>query len=336
MKNLLPVFVAVSLLWASAVYAQDSDTNAQARELYNHGIKLYEQGDHTAAAEAFREAYRLRPSYKILFNLGQAEAAASRLGLAMEAFQRYLVDGGDDIPPDRKDYVVTEINRLQALVGDLEVEAPDNSSVYVDGVLRGTTPLTGPVLVVAGVDHEAVVVHENKQLIKQKFKVWATRTHTIKAEKKAPPTVPAEKPAVEEPVEKPVEEPEPVEEEPEEDSEGLDQTYFWIGLGATAAFGAVAIGMDVLAGDKISRVEDDAGNDSLKDDAEMVQNTGIAFMALAGAALVTTGVLAVFTDWGTEKDDADAADSAGAADTAVLLSPWAGGDAGGFSLTGRF
>jgi len=110
---LLISVLAGSFFWTAASRAQDGDTNSQARELFEHGIKLYDQGEPRTAAEAFREAYRLRPSYKILFNIGQAEASSGRYGLAMEAFQQYLVKGKDEIPVERRDFVSDEIRRLE-------------------------------------------------------------------------------------------------------------------------------------------------------------------------------------------------------------------------------
>jgi len=329
MKNLLLLLVSAGLfLCASAVCSQEEDRNKQARELYKHGIKLYEQGEHKTAAEAFREAYRLRPSYKILFNIGQAEASSGRYGLAMEAFQQYLVDGKDAVPTERKDYVIGEIARMQQLVGELEVEAPENSSVYVDGVMRGMTPLTGPVIVVAGTDHDVVVVHNNQQLLKEKFKVWAGRTHTIEAEaipeKKITPA-PEPMPEPEEKTAEQEKEEEPQEQVPED--EGLDQTYFWIGVGTTAAFGAVALSCNFVARDKNEEYKKNPSKD-LFNEVENIQNVGITFLALTGAALVTTGILAIFTDFSMGSEDEEGAEVS----RNIIIAPWMAQGSGGIRM----
>jgi len=311
----------VFMIMAGTSSAQeDADSSRQARDLYQQGIENFEKGRHAEAADAFREAHKLRPSWKIFYNIGQAEAAAGRYGLALEYFQKYLVKGRDEIPLERKEYVLAEMRRLKDLVGELKVQAPKDSVVYVDGVNRGTAPLLKPVLVVAGEEHEVVVTLEENEILQKKFSVWGGSRFEVKAVR------PEEKPAPVEEVQP--EEPEPVPEpEPEEEpgDEGLDQTYFWIGLGASAAFGAVTIGMIVLSDQKLDDVRSDPDSDSLRDETKICQNTGIAFMALTGAALVTTGILAAFTDFSFEDEGTD-----------VALAPWASDNAGGMGVMGRF
>jgi len=301
--------------------AQEDSAAGQARIFYENGIELYEQGDAQAAAGAFREAYRLRPSWKILFNIGQCEAAAGRYGLAMEAFQQYLVDGRDDIPLERKDYVAAEILRLQALVGELNVEAPEGSTVMVDGVIRGKTPLTGPVIVVAGVDHEVVVIRRDKRLLEQTFKVWASRTHEIKVPEQSAAEKSGTGPGEEEndSVDNPV---------ADEDSGGLNQIFFWSGVGATAAFGAVTIAMELVVMDRREQYNDKPEKD-LYYEVEIMQTTGITFLALTGAAAVATGVLAVFTDFSGEIGEIG---KGGRISGRALMSPWFGQDSGGLSI----
>jgi len=233
------------------------------------------------------------------------------------------VDGGDDIPPDRKDYVVTEINRLQALVGEVEVEAPEGSVIYVDGVLRGTAPVLTPVMVVGGKKHEIVIVHENQEILRQKFSVWGAKKIAIKAEKEKPGPVVAEP--------EPVEEPEPVAEEREEPiapSEGLDPLYLWISLGGTAAFGAAALALELVISDKQDEYGDN-GDPGVKEDGEALQPAGIAFVVLTGAALVTTGVLAIFTDFSSLSGE-ESADSTMSGKLGVT--PWAGANSGGLEI----
>ena len=57
-------------------------------------IWLYGDKKFKEAADAFRLANHLRRSWKLLYNIGQCEAAAKRYGMALDAFERYVAEGG--------------------------------------------------------------------------------------------------------------------------------------------------------------------------------------------------------------------------------------------------
>jgi len=329
-KSIICVFFLACMSFAvSEPAAQEAqDSNALARQSYEQGISHYENGDYKAAATAFREAYTLRPSWKILFNIGQSEAAAKRYGLAMEAFQKYLIKGGDDIPGDRKDYVTEEIRRLKELVGEVEVDAPEKSAVYIDGVLRGTAPLLSPVLVVGGTRHEAVVKLEKDELLRREFSVWGGKKIKLVAQKK-PEKAPGPAPVAV--AEKPEPEEEQEEAGPEEETQQLDPLYFWLSLGATAAFGGATLAVEFVVKDKYEQYEE-KGDSSIKDEGRTLQPVGIAFLALTGAAAVATGVLAYFT-FAETGDAGEAGETGDDSDTArIHVAPWAGTGSGGLML----
>jgi hypothetical protein len=65
--------------------------------------------------------------------------------------------------------------------------------------------------------------------------------------------------------------------------------------------------------------KDELATDAELERAERMQSAGIAFLALTGAAAVTTAVLAFFTDWGEESPHPDplpAGEGAGTGETA--------------------
>jgi len=151
----------LAIALAALVLAPAKATADEARELFMQGIEAFERGDYKAAAEAFRKAYTAKESWKVLYNIGQAEAAATRYGLALEAFESYLVSGGDDVPDARREEVLAEIQRLRVLVGVLEVDAEPGAELLVDGISRGTTPFDGIKRVAAGT-HQVVVRHNGE------------------------------------------------------------------------------------------------------------------------------------------------------------------------------
>ena len=160
----------------SAFCGPQSDSEAQmqkekASESFTRGLDFYDKGQFAQAAEAFREANGYLYNWKILYNIGQSEAAARRYGMALEAFEEYLARSGDEISLERRDEVMAEVARLRQIVGMLEIRAPIGARVQVDSVDRGTAPLTGPVLVASGVVHDVRVILEGVVLFQQQMKL---------------------------------------------------------------------------------------------------------------------------------------------------------------------
>lgn len=162
----------------SARALDDGDAAAKA---FEKGINAYNKDDYETAASYFRKANELSFSWKILYNIGQSEAAAKRNGLALQAFEEYLTRAGDDISQTRRDEVVSEIRRLKLIVGMLEVDAPKGAIVFVDGEKRDTLPLLGPVMISAGIAHEVVIELDGKTLHRQKIRVSGGHTQKIVA-----------------------------------------------------------------------------------------------------------------------------------------------------------
>jgi hypothetical protein len=124
----------------------------EARRHYRRALQLYEQeGDAEGALAELERAYDLAPSYKILFNLGQAARAAHEYATALRALQRYLGDGGGELAAARRTEVEDQIVVLQGFVGQVEVvSSAAGATVSVDDVTVGTTPLDQPLVLNGG------------------------------------------------------------------------------------------------------------------------------------------------------------------------------------------
>ncbi len=81
-------FVAYIIILVCDIAEAEND---YAWNLYRKGIEDFKAARYQNAVNAFREAYSARPSWKILYNIGQCEAAITRYGLALEAFEKYMV-----------------------------------------------------------------------------------------------------------------------------------------------------------------------------------------------------------------------------------------------------
>ena len=186
----------IVLAWGLPVLADDAsesgDANAEdadARTAFVDATKLYNEKQYDEALKLFQKAYALKPSWKLYYNIGQAAVAAKRQGVAISAFEKYLTEGGDEIPLGRRDEVLKEVERLRQIVGAIDLKAPDGFEVEVDGVNRGKTPLVGRLRVSASRKHQIVLKDGDKVVDTQTVLVGGQETIavTLSADN-APPT----------------------------------------------------------------------------------------------------------------------------------------------------
>ncbi len=172
---------AISLIFALACFALPlrAAENDDAKASFEEAKQLYSQEKFPEAADAFRRAYELKPSWKLLYNIGQSEAAARRYGLALEAFEKYLAESGDEVTEERQKEVREEVKRLREIVGALDVDVPPDSIVVVNGVERGKAPLSGYLMVAAGVDHHVMVDLDGASIIDRTVRVSGGQVMTV-------------------------------------------------------------------------------------------------------------------------------------------------------------
>ncbi len=83
-----------------------------AKEAFRQGVERYEQGRYAEAETLFLSSYNDSPSYKILYNMGQAQVMQGKNAEAIRTFRRYLKEGGRDIPEERRQSVEEDIRNL--------------------------------------------------------------------------------------------------------------------------------------------------------------------------------------------------------------------------------
>ena len=178
--------VFVSLLLSSRIGEAE-----EFEEIYHKGVSLYEKEMYSEAAQAFRDVYALRPDFQYLFNIGQCEFSLRRFDLALEAFSNYLKDGGDQVSPERREYVNKVIEKTQPLVGYLEIKEPETFDIWVDNRPRGATPLSAPLFVMGG-EHTLVLKSGNQTIFKKQVTVNNGETVTVERPEDIPPPPPLE------------------------------------------------------------------------------------------------------------------------------------------------
>jgi tetratricopeptide (TPR) repeat protein len=144
----------VALLFSSAVsYGQAAPPAAStsARAHFDEGLGHVAHGQFDLALQEFEAAYALKPHFSVLYNIGQAEAALGRPAEAAQAFERYLVEGGNRIAQARRDEVRALIATNRARLGELQLlGTSDAIRVWVDGLEIDKQRLSQPLLLPGG------------------------------------------------------------------------------------------------------------------------------------------------------------------------------------------
>jgi len=104
--------------------------NSEAESAFNDAVHAYDRGAYTDALSGFRHAYALKPSYKLLYNIGLTEVALGDSARALDAFEGYLAGG---VPAARASEVHDAIAKLRTKVGELTLAASEaKSAITVD------------------------------------------------------------------------------------------------------------------------------------------------------------------------------------------------------------
>jgi hypothetical protein len=292
---------------AAVVSSAQPSSEEEARVHFQRGVELFHEGRFEQASVAFERAYKLRPHYKILFNVAQVENELGHYAAALEAYTRYLAEGGMEVPEARLKAVKAEVKRLNALVGMVVVSCDiPGATVYVDGRKQGEVPLSGPVFVDLG-DHEVRLTKGTDELHEEIVRVGGGEKVTVevKAAEDAQPgsTV--------------------------EDEEERVWTWVAFSVGGAAAIGAGITGG--LAASKKSSLEDSCadgvcyGDDRGELDATRALATATDVLIAVAAVGVVAGVVLFFVEPRSRDEQ-----------KAVVVAPMMSTDMAGVALGGWF
>jgi hypothetical protein len=118
------------------LHAQDAGPSA--REHFNRGYAFAEKGDPHSAIREFELAYATNPNPSVLYNLGQAYAAAGRSSDAIETLERYLSLSGASVPAARLAQINAQLQFHAQRVGKLSIEAePPSAEIWLNGKSLG-------------------------------------------------------------------------------------------------------------------------------------------------------------------------------------------------------
>lgn len=136
-RTLLAAIALCLLAIAPRAHADDAEL-AAAREHFARGYTFAQSGNAEAAIGEFEQAYAASPKASVLYNLGQAYAAAGRSSEAIDALERFLKLSGPTIDEARLRQVQALIRYHAERVGKLAIEiAPAEAELFVDGRALG-------------------------------------------------------------------------------------------------------------------------------------------------------------------------------------------------------
>ena len=114
-----------------------------AQDAHRHALELFDRGHYAEALAEFKRAYGIAPSFRILYNMGLSDVALGDALGAVEVYSKYLRQGGERIPAERRATVEAEIARLSKQLAWLNVDVDEpGAEVTVDGDLLGQAPFS--------------------------------------------------------------------------------------------------------------------------------------------------------------------------------------------------
>ena len=132
--------------------------SGRAREAYDAGHLLLGDRDYAGALVQFRRAFELSGDVRLLWNLAACEKNLRHYARALRLLERYRADAGAHMTDGHRTEVNELVQALDRLISHVRIEVDESeASVFVDGELRGRTPLTEALLVDLGQHHIRVV-----------------------------------------------------------------------------------------------------------------------------------------------------------------------------------
>ena len=286
---------------ASAIsHAEEPAVSDEARAHFSAGLNYIDDPEGPKYEEAYREfkaAYAASPNWKILGNLGTCAFYLERDGEAIEAYKKYLAEGGNKIPKDERTQIEKDLATLKtSLVSVSLTLEPDNASADDERVpsqgahvLNRYTDLGASTTLGVHPGHHRMTVSAPQRV----SEVWEfdaepgatlSKSFTLKPEGGAnEAAVEPEQPSA--PLKRPVTEPPPVEEHG-------TPALVYVGLAATGALAAGATATGLVALSKHSRYDqlnDERRYDEANDAKSTGQTLNIVTDFLIGAAVVAAG-----------------------------------------------
>lgn len=304
----------------TATPASGASRTEEASAHFQRGVEAFRDGAFDAALVHFKAAYAAAPNYRVLYNVGQTSLKLQDYAAAEAALERYLQEGGADLPADRRAAVTADVERIRGRIATVTITTNEtDGEVLVDDAPRGRLPLLAPLRVNGG-RRKIAVVPTGRPAVARVVEIPGGDTVTLaldvpRAEEATPTRAAAPPP--------PAESARPPAAETRSAPVGA---FVVLGVGGAAAiasgvFGVLALGAKSDADAALSRFP--GSRDALDEARSRMQSRALVADVLGAAAIVAGGVGVTWLLLGSDGPK-------GVSSTGVRLGP-----AGG-ALVGRF
>lgn len=148
---LMALALASLLVLPAQAQPPSAEAVAEAREHFERGVELFNEGRNDAALAEFDRAYEIAPAPPVLYNIARVHEALGHAVEAADAYEKYLEEGGSSLSERRRHEATAALERQRARIAFVTVTTNvDDATVSVDGVDVATTPLADPLRLAAG------------------------------------------------------------------------------------------------------------------------------------------------------------------------------------------
>jgi hypothetical protein len=342
-RSCAAMLATAAVLSASAAWAAGPAISEEARSRFAAGVSLLKDPEGPRYEEAYREfkaAYASSHSYKILGNLGLCAMKLERDDEAIEAYEKYLAEGGKDLPAAEQQQIRSDLATLKTGVAHVLIDSdPPGARVFDERVPnRGEHVLTtyGPIA-----QPTRLGLHQGTHVMTAKLEGFPDQTWNVEAPggqdlpahkftfakpvAEPPPVAVAAAPPAPAPVAEPVATSRPM-------TGGV-----WAGVAVTGVLTVATAVTGVLALAKHSDYQS-ANNGTDPSNAQAIRNTGetlnlMSDICLGGAVVAAAVTTILFV--GRPTVESPAAAQARASKRLEIV-PAVGRGNGGLALLGRF
>ena len=151
-----------------------------AKELFRQGNALRKAGDYERALEFYQASRQELASAPNTLNAAYCLEKLGRSAEALELYEELLTRFNDQLGAEEREAVATSMSALRPRVGSIEVAANATGLVVVDGRMRGTLPLAGPIRVEPG-KRVVRVIKDGYEMFETSVDVRAGATASVDA-----------------------------------------------------------------------------------------------------------------------------------------------------------